>query len=82
MVWRTDFSITLKDARTSRYAVAMSNYLPKPLAVRVMYISVDYGIGAWRRISPDIEVVEASGTHEFPHFAVVADHLKARLRPS
>jgi hypothetical protein len=60
----------------------MSNYLPKPLGVRLLYISVDYGPGAWKRITPDMEVVESSGTHEFPHFAVVAEHLKARLQLS
>ena len=31
----------------------MSNYVPKPLAVPVIYISVDYRGEAWRRISSD-----------------------------
>jgi thioesterase domain-containing protein len=67
------------DARTSRYAAAMSRYVPKPLAVRVIYIKVDYGFGAWRRISPNFEVVKSPGTHEEPEFDSVAEHLKVRL---
>ena len=75
--------LTLKDAcRTSAYALAMSNYIPKPLAVRVIYVKVDFGIGAWRRITPDIEIVKSPGTHEFPDMASVAGHLKARLQPT
>ena len=71
---------SLKDARTSRYAAAMSNYRPNPLAVPVTYVKVDFGIGAWRRISPDLEVVISPGTHEFPDFASIAAHLKERLQ--
>ena len=67
------------DARTSRYAAAMSNYVPQPLAVRVVYVKVDFGKGAWRQISPDLEEVTSPGTHEFIDFANVAEHLKARL---
>jgi acyl-CoA synthetase (AMP-forming)/AMP-acid ligase II len=67
------------DARTSRYAAAMSNYLPTPLAVRIVYVKVDFGIGAWRRLSPDVEVVTSPGTHEFIDFADVAEHLRMRL---
>ena len=72
--------ISLKDARTSRYAAAMSNYRPNPLDVSITYIKVDFGKGAWRRISPNIEVVTSPGTHEFPDLASVADHLKVRLQ--
>ena len=38
------------DARTARYAATMSNYNPKPLDVRVIYISVDFGPGKWARV--------------------------------
>jgi oxalate---CoA ligase len=72
--------ISLKDARTSRYAASMSNYRPNPLDVPITYIKVDFGKGAWRRISPNIEVVTSPGTHEFPDLASVADHLKVRLQ--
>jgi acyl-CoA synthetase (AMP-forming)/AMP-acid ligase II/acyl carrier protein len=73
--------VSLKDARTSRYAAAMSNYRPKPLSVPVTYVKVDFGIGAWRRVSPDLEVVTSPGTHEYPDFSRVAEHLKVSLQP-
>jgi oxalate---CoA ligase len=74
------FGISLKDARTSRYAAAMSTYLPKRLSVRVIYVKVDFDIGKWRRLSPDLEVVKSPGTHEIPDIANVAEHLRVRLQ--
>ena len=71
--------LTFEDARTSRYAAAMSTYRPQPLAVRMTYISLDFGVGAWRRICPDLEVVRSPGTHEFPDMASIAEHLRERL---
>jgi oxalate---CoA ligase len=71
---------TLKDVRTSKYATVMSYYVPKPLAVPVTYVKVDFGVGAWRRIAPDLEVVTSPGTHELPDIASVAEHLKVRLK--
>ena len=76
------FGISLKDARTAGYAAAMSNYLPTPLAVRVIYVKVDFGIGKWRRLSPDLEVVKSPGTHENIDIENVAEHLKVRLQPA
>ena len=70
------------DTRTSRYAAAMSHYVPQPLALRVIYIKVDFGTGAWRKISPDLEVAQSQGTHEFIDFANVAEHLKTYLKPA
>ncbi len=67
------------DARTSRYAAAMSHYVPRPMPVRIFYIKVDFGAGAWRQVSPDLEVVKSSGTHEFIDYVEVAKHLKGRL---
>jgi thioesterase domain-containing protein/acyl carrier protein len=72
--------LSLKDSRTSRYAAAMSNYLPKPLAVQVIYVKVDFGIGAWRRVSPNLDVITSPGTHEYPDLSNVAEHLKVRLQ--
>jgi oxalate---CoA ligase len=72
---------SFKDGRTSSYAAAMSNYRPNPLAVPVTYVKVDFGIGAWRRVSADLEVVISPGTHEYPDFSSVAAHLKERLQP-
>lgn len=68
------------DRRTVRYSAAMSNYLPKPLAVRTIYFKLDFGIGAWRRISPDLDVIKSVGTHELPDFTYVAENLRERLR--
>jgi oxalate---CoA ligase len=69
------------DARTAEYAAAMSNYIPRPLAVRVIYISVDYGIGGWRRISPDLEFIKLPGSHYHIDVAQVAVELGRRLVP-
>lgn len=76
------FGLSLKDARTSRYAAAMSLYVPQPLDIRTVYIQVDYGVGAWGRISNDLEVIKSSGTHEFPDFAEIAEHMRVRLQPN
>jgi oxalate---CoA ligase len=70
------------DARTAKYATAMASYVPKPLAVRVIYVKVEFNVGAWERISPTIEVVNSPGTHEAPDLTNVAEHLKIRLQPS
>lgn len=60
----------------------MSNYVPKPLAVRVIYVKVEFAVGAWERISQNIEVVNSPGTHEAPDLANVAEHLRIHLQPS
>jgi len=73
--------LSLKDARTSRYATVMSNYRPKLLDVPVLYVRVEFSAGAWRRVSPNLEVITSPGTHEFPDLASVAAHLKERLQP-
>jgi oxalate---CoA ligase len=67
------------DPSTTRYSAAMSNYLPKPLPVRVIYLSVDHGPGNWERISPNFEVVKLPGNHYFPDVPRIADVLKTRL---
>lgn len=72
--------LSLKDARTSRYATVMANYRPKLLDVPVLYVRVDFSAGAWRRVSPNLEVIKSPGTHEFPDLASVAAHLKERLQ--
>jgi oxalate---CoA ligase len=53
----------LGEAPEPRYAYAMSNYFPKPLAVRVVHISVDFSAGAWKRVSPDLEIIKSPGHH-------------------
>ena len=68
------------DGRTSKYAAVMCNYRPKPLAVRVICFSIDFGAKAWRRISPDLEIIRTPGNHYHPDFAFIAKHLRAILQ--
>jgi acyl-CoA synthetase (AMP-forming)/AMP-acid ligase II/thioesterase domain-containing protein len=70
------------DELNSRYGIVVSNYLPKPLAVRVIYFSIEYGLGAWGRIGSDLEVIKLPGTHNGFDLADVANHLRARLQTS
>ena len=65
--------------RTMRYACAMSNYIPTPLAVRAIYFPIDYSGKPWRRISSDLEVIKLAGHHFDYSFADIAKHLQARL---
>ena len=44
----------------------MARYVPKPLDIRVTYVKVEFNVGAWQRISPNIEVVNSPGTHDAP----------------
>ena len=60
----------------------MSNYHPRPLAIRVMYISVDYGPGKWRRISRRLKVVKLQALTILPDIAHIADVLNAHLYTS
>jgi acyl-CoA synthetase (AMP-forming)/AMP-acid ligase II/thioesterase domain-containing protein len=68
-----------RDARTKSYATAMANYVPRPLDVPVTYVKIDFNAGNWRRVNPDLKVVESPGTHEFPDMDIVAEHLRANL---
>lgn len=67
------------DPRNARYAAAMSNYNPKPLGVRVVYVAVDYTMGAWKRVSPEYEVVKLPGTHYQLDLPKLADVLRSHL---
>ena len=67
---------------TERFAinvVAMSNYFPKPLTVRVICFSIDYSAAAWQRISSNLEIIKSPGNHYQPDLTDIAKHLKARL---
>jgi pimeloyl-ACP methyl ester carboxylesterase len=46
-----------------RYAVAFSRYAPKSLAVPIVHLSAEYSGRVWRRISPDVQVIESPGNH-------------------
>jgi acyl-CoA synthetase (AMP-forming)/AMP-acid ligase II/thioesterase domain-containing protein len=67
------------DERSSRYAAAMSNYLPKPLAVRVICFSIDFDARPWRRISSNLEIIKTPGDHYLPDFAYIAKYLRGLL---
>ena len=67
----------MSEARDMR--PAMSNYLPKPLAVRVTCFSIDFDARPWRRISSNLEIIKAPGDHYLPDFAYIAKYLKALL---
>ena len=68
------------DDGDTKYAWAMSNYVPKPLAVRIIHFTVDFPVGAWRRLSSNVEIIKSSGTHNNLNFADIAKHLTAQLR--
>ena len=64
------------------YNRAMSVYYPSRLAVPIHYIAVSYSGGGWRRISPEIELIDVPGYHlSLRGDAVVAimDRVRARL---
>ena len=66
--------------RDATYEVAMSNYVPKPLAVPVVYISVDYRGEAWRRMSSTLEIHKSPGSHFRLDYDDIARHLRPRLQ--
>lgn len=68
------------DVRNSKYAKVVWNYLPKPLAVRVISFSVEYGQGAWKQISSDLEVIKLPGDHGDIDLAAFAGQLRSRLQ--
>jgi acyl-CoA synthetase (AMP-forming)/AMP-acid ligase II/thioesterase domain-containing protein len=72
-------ALQLEDERSPQYAHAVFNYLPKALDVKLIYFSLEYGVGAWRRISPNVEVIKLPGTHGDIDLAAFADQLRSRL---
>jgi acyl carrier protein len=78
MAW--DFPIEIRQA----YDRALSVYRPLPLAVPVLYFALRYSGRAWRRISPEIELINhPSGDHHSflrgNFAAAMMNHLRARL---
>jgi acyl-CoA synthetase (AMP-forming)/AMP-acid ligase II len=67
--------------RREQYACALANYVPKPLAVCVIYFKIDFSEGAWGRISPNTEVVRLPGNHYDYDYSRIAEHLRGRLAP-
>jgi acyl-CoA synthetase (AMP-forming)/AMP-acid ligase II/thioesterase domain-containing protein/acyl carrier protein len=58
--------------------MALSRYCPAPLSVPVIHFSVEFDPKAWRRISPELEIIKLTGDH----YGVVADpaNLAEKLR--
>ena len=71
--------LMLEQSERTRYAYAMSNYFPKPLAVRVVHISVDFGAEAWRRLSADLEIIKSPGHHYQFDLLGIVEHVRACL---
>jgi hypothetical protein len=69
----------LGEPLSRRYAYAMSNYFPKPLEVRVVHVSVDFGAGAWQRISADLEMTKSPGHHYQFDLPDIVEHVRACL---
>ena len=67
--------------RDRQYARTMSNYFPKPIAVRTIFFSADFDGEGWRPLSPDLEVVKLNGDHAgvVNNSTDLASYLKARL---
>jgi oxalate---CoA ligase len=64
------------------YSRAMSVYHPSRLAVPILYIALGYSGGGWRRISPDIELIDVPvDSHNLSgdFGAAIMDRLRARL---
>jgi acyl-CoA synthetase (AMP-forming)/AMP-acid ligase II/thioesterase domain-containing protein/acyl carrier protein len=67
------------------YNAAMGRYLPLPLAVPAIFYAAAHDGRAWRRMSPDLEIVEVPGGHIgclTVHASVLISHLQQRLAPA
>jgi thioesterase domain-containing protein len=65
------------------YAIAMSRYLPAPLSVPVIFFAAAHDGRAWRRLSPDLEVIEVPGGHTDcvrGHAEPLVEHLRQKIR--
>ena len=61
---------------------AMSVYYPSPLAVPILYIALAHSGGGWRRMSPEIELIDAPGHHfnlSGDSVAAIMGRVRARL---
>jgi hypothetical protein len=68
------------DERNPEYTRAVSTYIPAPLAVHVIYFAVEYGLGAWARISPNSETIKIPGGHGDIDLTAFAFHLRSKLK--
>ena len=64
------------------YSRAMSVYYPSRLAVPILYIALSHSGGGWRRMSPEIEFIDAPGHHfslSGDSVAAIMGRVRARL---
>jgi len=66
-----------------KYSRLLRRYIPEPLAVPLLFFSVEYDGRPFRRLSPEFEIVRIPGRHfdcVTTHLDLLADHLARRLR--
>ena len=63
------------------YSRIIPNYHPSRLAVPVLYIALGYSGDVWRRISPEIEFINAPGLHSLKgdSMEAILNRVRARL---
>lgn len=62
---------------------AMASHVPAPLAVPLLVFSTASEARAWRRVSPDVELIDLPGSHQGwvrSHPAALTSYLRARLQ--
>lgn len=62
------------------YSRAMLVYHPSRLAVPILYIALSFGGGGWRRMSPEIELIDVPGPHILSGAPVAAIMGRVRAR--
>jgi acyl-CoA synthetase (AMP-forming)/AMP-acid ligase II/thioesterase domain-containing protein/acyl carrier protein len=71
--------------RREAFTIAMARYLPAPLDVPVVFYSASHDGRAWRRLSPDLEVIEVPGGHDYcltTGAELLVRHLRQRIDTS
>lgn len=72
-------------SRREAFTTAMARYLPAPLDVPVVFYSASHDGRAWRRLSPDLEVIEVPGGHDYCLITgaeLLVEHLRQRIDTS
>jgi benzoate-CoA ligase family protein len=72
LIVNTSLSTTTSFSNSDQYAIAMSRYYPKPVAIPVVYLASEYTAEPWLKITPHMEIVKLTGDHS----AVVDDPIE------
>jgi acyl-CoA synthetase (AMP-forming)/AMP-acid ligase II len=71
-------------ARDRKYSIALTTYFPAPLAVRVLVFASNFDGRAWRKMSPDFELInlfgDSNSSWTTTHVAAFANRVRDRLR--